>query len=113
MRDLNDEMLNNPFDDEMKSIVVSFAALLKPIVETIDPRGLDKHFLQKHQKVLIGFIGSLTCRRSRASRPQGANSASRKTSSLDARPGNTDPQCVSVDMSSWKKHFIRKRLKTR
>ena len=55
MRDLNDEMLNNPFDDEMKSIGVRFAALLKPIVETIDRRGLKKHFLQKHQKDVDRF----------------------------------------------------------
>jgi len=30
MRDLNDEILSNPFDEEMKSIVLGFAALLKP-----------------------------------------------------------------------------------
>ena len=33
MRDLNDEILNNPFDEEMKSIAVGFARLLKPMVE--------------------------------------------------------------------------------
>jgi len=48
MRDLNDEILNNPFDEEMKSIVLGFAGLLKPMVETIDRRGLKKYFLQKH-----------------------------------------------------------------
>jgi predicted RecB family nuclease len=48
MRDLNDEILSNPFDDEMKSIVVGFAGLLKPIIETIDLRGLKKYFLRKH-----------------------------------------------------------------
>jgi predicted RecB family nuclease len=48
MRDLNDEILNNPFDEEMKSIAVGFAGLLKPMVETIDRRGLKKHFLRKH-----------------------------------------------------------------
>lgn len=48
MRDLNDEMLNNPFDEEMKSIVIGLAGLLKPIIETIDLRGLKKYFLRKH-----------------------------------------------------------------
>ena len=48
MRDLNDELLNNPFDEEMKSIVVGFADVLKPIVETIDRRGLRKRSLRKH-----------------------------------------------------------------
>jgi transposase-like protein len=48
MRDLNEEILNNPFDNEMKSIALGFAGLLKPMVETIDRRGLKKHFLRKH-----------------------------------------------------------------
>jgi hypothetical protein len=48
MRDLNEEILNNPFDEEMKSIAVGFAGLLRPMVETIDQRGLKKYFLRKH-----------------------------------------------------------------
>ena len=45
MRDLNDEILGNPFDEEMKSIVARFAGLLKPMVDTIDRRGLKRYFL--------------------------------------------------------------------
>lgn len=48
MRDLNDEILNNPFDQEMKSIAVGFSDLLKPIVDTIDRHGLKKRSLRKH-----------------------------------------------------------------
>jgi Transposase IS66 family len=48
MRDLNDEILDNPFDDEMKSIVARFAGLLKPMIDTIDRRGLKRFFLNKH-----------------------------------------------------------------
>jgi hypothetical protein len=48
MRDLNDEILKNPFDTEMKSIVIKFAGLLKPMVDTIDRRGLRKTYLRKH-----------------------------------------------------------------
>jgi predicted RecB family nuclease len=48
MRDLNDEILNNPFDAEMKSIALKFSGLLKPIVETIDRFGLKKRSLRKH-----------------------------------------------------------------
>lgn len=55
MRDLNDEILNNPFDEEMKSIVSSFGALLKPIIETIDQRGLKKYFLRKHMAKVEKF----------------------------------------------------------
>ena len=48
MRDLNDEILDNPFDEEMKSIVARFAGLLKPMIDTIDRRGLKRFFLNKH-----------------------------------------------------------------
>ena len=48
MRDLNDEILNNPFDDQLKAIVTGFGDLLKPIVETVDRFGLKSHFLKKH-----------------------------------------------------------------
>ena len=47
MRDLNDELLNHPFDEGVKSIVAGFAGLLKRNVETIDQRGLKKYFLPK------------------------------------------------------------------
>jgi predicted RecB family nuclease len=56
MRDLNDHMLNNPFDREVKSIVVSFAGLLKAMVETIDRRGLKRYFLRKHRKQVDQFF---------------------------------------------------------
>lgn len=49
MRDLNDEILHNPFDQEMKSIAIGFAELLRSIEQTVDRRGLKKRFLRKHQ----------------------------------------------------------------
>jgi len=48
MRDLNDDILHNPFDEEMKSIALRFSGLLKPMVDTIDRRGLKKRSLRKH-----------------------------------------------------------------
>jgi hypothetical protein len=48
MRDLNDEILKNPFDTEMKSIVIRFAGLLRPMIDTIDRRGLRKAYFRKH-----------------------------------------------------------------
>lgn len=48
MRDLNDEILNNPFDEELKQLVGAFSYLLKPMVETIDRYGLKTYFLKKY-----------------------------------------------------------------
>jgi Transposase IS66 family/RNase_H superfamily len=59
MRDLNDEILNNPFDAEMKSVAVGFANLLKPMIDTIDQRGLKKYFLRKHLIAVEKFYAYL------------------------------------------------------
>jgi len=48
MRDLNDAVLDNPFDEEVKGIVTRFAEILGGIVATIDRRGLKRRFLRKH-----------------------------------------------------------------
>jgi Transposase IS66 family len=48
MRDLNDDMLKNPYDDDLRQIVQQFADLLRPIIDTVDRRGLKKRFLKKH-----------------------------------------------------------------
>ena len=49
IRDLNDELLKHPYDDELKRLVGDFAGLVKPMVETVDRRGLKKRFLGKHR----------------------------------------------------------------
>ena len=59
MRDLNDEVLTNPFDDPLKQIVTAFAKLLKPMVETVDLHGLKKHFLKKHLTSVERFFRQL------------------------------------------------------
>ena len=41
-------ILYHAYDEEVKGIVTSFAELLKNIVQTIDRRGLKRHFLRKH-----------------------------------------------------------------
>ena len=59
MRDLNDEILNNPFDEETKLITLRFASLLRSIVDTIDRRGLNAYFLRKHLREVDRFFGFL------------------------------------------------------
>ena len=59
MRDLNNEILNNPFDEDFKSIAINFAGLLKPMVETIDRFGLKQRFLRKHLREVDKFFAFL------------------------------------------------------
>ncbi len=56
MRDLNAEILRNPYDEELKRMICGFGQLLKDIVETIDRFGLKRHFLHKHQKSVNRFF---------------------------------------------------------
>ena len=48
IRDLNDTVLKHPYDGELKGLVISFADLVKPMVETVDRHGLKSRFLRKH-----------------------------------------------------------------
>ena len=48
IRDLNDDLLKNPYDEELKRLSLAFSVLVKPMVETIDRYGLKRRFLRKH-----------------------------------------------------------------
>ena len=50
IRDMNDDLFKNPFDEEYKIFVSHFNKLLKTIIKTIDRYGLKKRHLQKHIK---------------------------------------------------------------
>jgi len=60
IRDLNDDVLKNPFDDELKEIIGDFALLLKAMIETVDRYGLKKHFLRKHLVFVRRFYKRLS-----------------------------------------------------
>jgi len=60
MRDINEDLRKEPFNEEMKHIAHSFAALLKPIVETIDRFGLKACHLHKYRKLATRFHEALT-----------------------------------------------------
>ena len=48
IRDLNDDVLKHPYDEELKQLALAFTVLLKPMVESIDRYGLKSRFLKKH-----------------------------------------------------------------
>jgi len=55
MRDLNDTVLDNPYDESIKEIATAFAELLRGIVKTIDRWGLKSLFLRKHLVDVASF----------------------------------------------------------
>jgi len=56
LRDINEDLLKHPFDDELKIFGCRFGALLRNIVETVDRYGLKRRHLQKHRKEAITFV---------------------------------------------------------
>ena len=50
IRDMNDDLLKNPFNEELKFITGNFTDLMQRIVRTIDRYGLRKYRLQKYNK---------------------------------------------------------------
>jgi hypothetical protein len=55
IRDFNEDLQRNPYDDEFKEIAHHFAVLLRTIVETIDRFGLKRRHLHKHLKDAMRF----------------------------------------------------------
>lgn len=60
IRDLNEGVFKEPFNTEFKELVGEVAALLKPMIETIDRFGLKTRFLRKHKVEADRFFRWLT-----------------------------------------------------
>lgn len=56
IRDLNEDLKNEPYNPELKMICMSFSEAVKPIIETIDRFGLKKFHLNKHKKPTSTFL---------------------------------------------------------
>ena len=56
IRDMNEDVKANPYDQELKGIAQAFAATVRPIIETVDRYGLVKNRLQKHKSAANKFV---------------------------------------------------------
>jgi hypothetical protein len=60
IRDINDALYKNPYDEGLKLLAEGFSNLLRPIIETVDRFGLKKHFLNKHIQFVDRFYKELS-----------------------------------------------------
>jgi predicted RecB family nuclease len=58
IRDLNDDLLKNPFDEDLKQLGARFTAVLQPVIATIDRFGLKKYHLGTHKPAVRQFFTS-------------------------------------------------------
>jgi len=59
IRDLNSDLLQNPFDEEFKTLVADFGFLLRRIIATVDRYGLKQRHLAKHRQEVDAFMTNL------------------------------------------------------
>jgi hypothetical protein len=59
LRDMNQDLLNNPFDEELQSVTGPFGVLLRDVVTTIDQHGLKRCHLKKHDRAVAQFFEAL------------------------------------------------------
>lgn len=59
IRDMNTDLVRNPFNEEFKRMSKAFTVLLKTIVETIDRHGLKRYFLKKYVRDVGLFLSSI------------------------------------------------------
>ena len=62
IRDLNEDLYKEPFNEEFKELVGDVAALLKPMIETVDKFGLKARFLGRHKADVNCFFKRLSHR---------------------------------------------------
>jgi hypothetical protein len=60
IRDINQDILNNPYDDELRDLTRTFGVLLRSIVETVDEHGLRKSFLRRHSVGVNAFFDKIS-----------------------------------------------------
>jgi hypothetical protein len=56
VRELDEDLLRNPLDEQLKALARSFGTLLRKIIETIDRYGLKKRHLGKHKREVERFV---------------------------------------------------------
>ena len=59
IRDMNEDLLNNPFDEELQAVTGPFSKLLREIVVTIDQHGLKQCHLKRHEQAVEKYFESL------------------------------------------------------
>jgi predicted RecB family nuclease len=60
LRDLNEDLLKSPFDEELKILAHRFSTLLQEVIQTVDRYGLKKYHLRRHRTDVEAFFDE-TC----------------------------------------------------
>ena len=56
IRDMNEDLLDNPFDEELKALAAAFGPSCRPSSTTIDRHGLKQYHLGRHKRAADRFF---------------------------------------------------------
>lgn len=56
VRDIDDDLLRNPLDTELRAIAAQLGTLLQGIIQTVDRYGLKRRHLRKHKRAVSRFL---------------------------------------------------------
>jgi hypothetical protein len=56
VRDMNEDLFKNPFDEEYKELARKFTVTLAPLIATVNQHGLKKSYLKKHKPQVHQFL---------------------------------------------------------
>ena len=59
IRDMNQDLLNHPFDPELKAVTAPFGTLLRQVIATVDEHGLKHAHLQRHRREVEAYFDRL------------------------------------------------------
>jgi predicted RecB family nuclease len=59
VREIDEDLVHNPFDDDFKLLAQGFGSLIRPIIDTVDRYGLKKRHLGKHKRDVDRFLQKL------------------------------------------------------
>jgi hypothetical protein len=62
LRDINEDVLKEPFNVELEELAHGFARLLRPMVATVDRFGLKAYHLHRHKLAVERFYRALSGR---------------------------------------------------
>lgn len=60
IRDMNNDLKKNPFDNEYKKLLEQFSVLLRNIIVTVDKYGLKQWHLRKHREGAQKFLNTVS-----------------------------------------------------
>jgi hypothetical protein len=104
VRDIDNDLLANPFDQELKAMAQEFGGLMRNVIESVDKYGLKKRYLRKHTREAIKFLRSV-------SRQEYSSRLARSYQARFAKSGTQMFTFLDHDAVPWNNNYAEHAIK--